>query len=101
MVAYQIEKRDKTEVYSRPALHSGYYGYRGSYGYTYGMGYGTDVRTRHYTEGTLNIDVVDREQKQLIWEGVAVGRLQAINNETLESEINKVVAQVFNHYPLP
>ncbi len=101
MVAYHVQTRDKTEVYSRPRLHTGYYGYRGFHGYTYGMGYGTDIRTRHYTEGTLNIDVVDRSQKQLIWEGVAVGRLQEINNETLESEINKVVARIFKHYPLP
>jgi len=32
-------------------------------------------RTVTYKVGTINVDIVDAEKKQLIWEGVSEGRI--------------------------
>ena len=60
-------------------------------------GWGDDVY--QYTEGTLNIDLVDTRRKQLVWEGVAVGEVQ--NPETAGSpqSVDKAVAEIFAKYP--
>lgn len=101
LVGFHVSTKEKVESTTSPSMSAGYYGYRGRYGYSYGMGYGTETRVSQYTEGTLNIDVVDAEQKQLIWEGVAVGKLKKPKENELRSDIHKVVQQIFVEYPVP
>lgn len=48
---------------------------------------------------TLNIDVVDRAQKQLLWEGIAIGRITQKMYENLEPTIDAVVKEVFLKFP--
>jgi hypothetical protein len=76
-----------------------YYGYRGGwYGGWYGYSYGTQVD--QYTEGTLNVDVVDAERRQLVWEGVAVGRVNPERaDEKRKAAIEAAVAEIFQRYP--
>ena len=77
-----------------------YYGYRaGFYGGWPGYGWGDQVY--QYTEGTLNIDLVDARRKQLVWEGVAVGEVQDQDQDLAGSEqrAEKVVARIFAKYP--
>ena len=77
-----------------------YYGYRGGM-YGWGMGVGTETNVQNYTEGTLNIDVVDRAQKKLLWEGVAVGRIREKALNDPQPVIEAVVTQVFEKFPKP
>lgn len=100
LVGFNISTKEKISSTTYPAGPLGYYGYRSRYGYTYGLGYGSDTRVNQYTEGTLNIDVVDREQKQLVWEGVAVGRLKDKPSENLKKEVFDVVSAIFNKFPV-
>lgn len=100
LVGYNVSTKEKLSATSYPSTSIGYYGYRGRYGYTYGLGYGTETRVNQYTEGTLNIDVVDRAQKQLIWEGVAVGRLDDTPSKNLKAEVYEVVSAVFEEFPV-
>jgi hypothetical protein len=77
------------------------YGY---YGYRYGMYsawplYADDVDTVHYRVGTANIDIVDAERNQLIWEGGAEGRLTREVMEDPQPAIESVVAELFSRYP--
>lgn len=74
----------------------GYYGYRGGFYGGWG-GYYTNVD--QYTEGTLNVDMVDARRKQLVWEGVAVGRVTEKHRENREAAINAAVAEIFKKYP--
>lgn len=54
----------------RSMMHGGYYGYRrGYYDPWMGYGYGTTTQVSQYTEGTINIDLVDMAQKRMVWEG--------------------------------
>ncbi len=55
------------------------------------------IRTHHYREGTLLIDIVDPELKQLVWRGAAIGVIG--NMEASEKKINEVVLKIFEKYP--
>jgi hypothetical protein len=77
----------------------GYYGYRTGI-YTAWPLY-TDTNVDSYTEGTLNIDVVDAARKQMIWEGVAVGRVSEKDLANLQPAIDAGVKAIFEKYPVP
>jgi hypothetical protein len=82
-------------------MPGGYYGYRrGYYDPWSGYGYGTQTHVSQYTEGTVNVDMVDARQKRMIWEGVAVGRVnEDRSNAEVREAINSGVAEMFSAYP--
>jgi Domain of unknown function (DUF4136) len=96
--------RDKTKVTTSPAplSYGGYYGYRrGHYDpwFGYSHSYATEVHVSEYTEGTVNIDLVDAKSKKLVWEAVAVGRVHDKTLQNLEQEVMDVVLRFFEAYP--
>jgi hypothetical protein len=100
LVNFYAKVHERTEVRSDPA-YSAAYGY---YGYRYGLYgawplYDNDVRTVTYPIGTANIDVVDAHKKEMIWEGVAEGRLHDADMNNPRDAISRVVTQVFAHFP--
>lgn len=98
LVNFNAKLARQTEISQMPAPSMYYYGYRrGSYG-GWG-GYGYETRVDQYTEGTLNIDIVDAKRQQLVWEGVAVGRVTKKSQEERQAAINAAVAEVFAKYP--
>ena len=54
---------------------------------------------RQYTEGTLNIDLVDRQKNRLVWEGIAVGRIAKLKPEERAARIDATMAEIFARYP--
>jgi len=52
-----------------------------------------------YTEGTLNVDLVDAKQNRLVWTGVAVGRVGRAKPEERGARIDAAVADIFLRYP--
>lgn len=94
--------KDKTKVttYNDP-VPAGYYGYRrGRYGAWGGYGYNTSTHVDQYTEGTINVDMVDANANRMVWEGVAVGRLKEDRtNEELRENINSGVSSMFEEFP--
>jgi hypothetical protein len=100
LVNFFANVRNVTAIRSRPNVWVGY----GYYGYRYGMYtawplYADNVDTVHYKVGTANIDIVDAERNQLIWEGVAEGRLTREVMENPQPAIESVVAELFSRYP--
>jgi len=84
--------------------YTSYTDYYGGYGYYYGRpwGYGperTTVTQYDYTQGTLIFNVFDAKEKQLIWQGTAIGEVDN-NPQNRDHGIPKVVAEVFAHYPI-
>ena len=79
--------------------HGGYYGYRTGFYTTWPL-YPPETQVQSYTEGTLNIDVIDAERKQMIWEGVAVGRVTEKTMENVKPEIDAAVTAIFANYPI-
>jgi hypothetical protein len=98
LVNFYAKVRERTEVRSRPAISTGYYGYR--YGlYDAWPLYQNEVETVNYPIGTANIDIVDAKRRQLIWEGVAQGRITDKEMEHPREIIGTAVAELFTRFP--
>ena len=97
LINFNAKLQEKTEV--TPAAPMGpYYGYRaGFYGGWPGYAWGNDVY--QYTEGTLNIDLIDARRKQLVWEGVSVGVIDDKEAAASPQNVDANVAQIFQRYP--
>jgi hypothetical protein len=95
LVNFYMNTRDRTE--SRPGPGYGYYDYR--YGLYTGWPMYDDDRIVTYKYGTINLDIVDAEKKQLVWEGVSEGRVteEALANQ--KATINAVVTELMRQYP--
>jgi len=100
-VSGRLQDKTKVTTTSDPYMHGGYYGYRrGAYGTWGGYGYGTTTHVSNYTEGTVNVDIVDRTQKRMVWEGVAVGRVKENKtNEETRTNIYNGIQEMFAGYP--
>jgi len=100
-VSGRLQDKTKVTTTSDPYMSGGYYGYRrGAYGAWGGYGYGTSTHVSNYTEGTVNVDMVDRAQKRMVWEGVAVGRVnEKRTNEETRANINAGIQEMFTGYP--
>jgi len=96
-VNFNINSEEKIRSTQTPTT-GGYYGYRGGY---YGGMVGYETRIDQYTEGTLNIDVVDAGTNKLVWEGAIVGRVTKKVKENLEPVIDEAVREVFKSFPIP
>lgn len=100
LVNFNINIENRQDIQSTPSMGVGYYGYRaGMYG-VWG-GYPQDVETVHYQEGTLSIDLVDSSRQQLVWQGVAQGRIDKKAVQDPGPAIDKVVGDIFAKYPIP
>jgi hypothetical protein len=106
LINFNTNARENVDVRSRPTstvgvgYGYGYYGYRGG---MYAMGpinYGTEVETVRYKTGTANIDVVDAARKQLVWEGIAEGKITDKMMQNPQATIDAVITDMFVNYPV-
>jgi hypothetical protein len=100
-VAGRLQDKTKVTTSPDPYYGAGYYGYRrGAYGAWGGYGYGSTTHVSQYTEGTINVDMVDRAQKRMVWEGVAVGRVnEKKSNDERRTAIYAGIKEMFAGYP--
>jgi hypothetical protein len=99
LVNFYMNTRERTEIRpdARASVGYGYYGYR--YGLYNAWPMYDEDRTVTYKVGTLNIDIVDAEKKQLVWEGVAEGRVSEDELQNPKVTINGVVTELMRQYP--
>lgn len=91
--------QERTDVSSIPTVdYNYYYSYRRR-GYVAIPYWRDQTDVRQYTEGTLNVDLVDRRKNQLVWEGIAVGRMSKLKPEERAARIDSTVAEIFARYP--
>jgi hypothetical protein len=86
LVAYHIGSKNKVDV----TTHGYRYGPRGRW-------VGRHVDVHRYKEGTLLLDLVDADVKQLIWRGTAVGAVY--NPRDMEARILEAVTELFEEFP--
>ncbi len=100
LVNFFSNVRDVSDLRPRPRvmLGYGYYGYRRGL-YSAWPVYGPDVDSVQYKVGTANIDIVDAERMQLIWEGVAEGRITRDEMKNPQAAIDAVVTELFMRFP--
>jgi hypothetical protein len=79
-----------------------------NFGYGYGWGWNpwmfnglnnNNVNISQYTEGTLFIDIIDKEKKELVWQGVGTGALKVQNREKKEVRIKEFVKEIIARFP--
>jgi hypothetical protein len=99
-VNFQGRFQERIQVGGGPAFAApiSYYGYRG-YGAWPGYAFGSGPFVDQYTEGTINVDLVDRRRDALVWEGVAVGTVTDRDRTYPQERIDTSIAAIFARYP--
>jgi hypothetical protein len=99
LINFNAKVEDKIIVAQTPIISiPAYYEYRGAL-YSLWSSYGYETTVDQYKEGTLNVDIVDASRKQLVWEGVAIGRVTPKVIKEREARINNAVKEIFAKYP--
>ena len=101
LVNFNTNAREQVDIRSTPSMSYGYgyYGYRGGM-YAAGPIGGTDVQTVRYKQGTANIDLVDAAKKQLVWEGIAEGKITDTMMKNPQATIDSVITDMFVNFPV-
>ncbi|MDH3196696.1 MAG: DUF4136 domain-containing protein [Candidatus Krumholzibacteria bacterium] len=90
LVVYHVGVQDKVNVTD--------WGYRYSYDY-YGWG-GRNIDVYQYTEGTLILDLIDAQTKELVWRGSAMATLEDNPSpEKAEARLQQAVQGIMANYP--
>ena len=85
------KSRQKVDVYNNNV----YFGWHPWY---YGPNHGMHIS--RYTEGTLFIDLIDANKKELVWQGIGSGALNTSGNVVKKEErIKEFVAEIMAKYP--
>ena len=99
LINFNAALNERLRVTSAPSMGYGYYGYRGGMYLAWPM-YRDQTTVTPYTEGTLNIDVVDSARKQLVWEGVVTDSVTPAKLDKVQPAIDAAVAAAFSKYPI-
>jgi hypothetical protein len=100
LVNFAMTTEDIQDVRTVPSagLPPPWYGWRGGYYYPW-PAYSYETYVDQYERGTLFIDLVDTERRQLVWEGRAVGRITKATREDPAGALDNAVAEIFARYP--
>ena len=91
-INYIMSKQEHRRV-TNPGDDGGMYGGvgAGTYGRTASIGYSTGASVRVYKDGTAILDVIDVRTRNIVWRGVAEGRLK---NDSTASDKRRATAEV-------
>lgn len=98
-INFYIHTQEKIRSRSVPTTGA-YYAYRDPFFYDPWATYPAyETRIDQYTQGTLNIDVVDAKTQKLVWEGMISGRVTDSAIRSLEQTIDGAVVAIFESFP--
>jgi hypothetical protein len=73
-------------------------GYGWGWGWNPWMWGGSTTMVNTSTEGTLYIDLIDSQKKELVWQGIGTGVL-TLEREKKQERINEFVAKIIEQFP--
>ena len=101
LISIFTKERERVDVYNNNfGMGWGWGGFYSpwAWGPGWGWGWGSNVSTS--TEGSLYIDIIDANKKELIWQGRGVGTLNNTKNiEKKEQRIREFVSRILEEYP--
>lgn len=66
----------------------------------YGEGYGASTRQQRFGDGSINIGIISSDSLELVWEGIATGRLSGDRSkEEMMTMIDAVSGQILSELP--
>jgi len=89
----------RTDVTTTPFVDYGYYYSYRARRYVAVPFWHDRADVYRYTEGTVNVDLVDVARNALVWEGVAVGRVANLKPADRDARIDSTMADIFARYP--
>lgn len=102
LVSIFTKSRERVNINNNAALGLGWgwgWGW-GRWGWGNPWGWGNqNIRVNQYTEGTLFIDFIDKNENELVWQGIGSGAMKLKNTKKKEERINKFVNEILSEYP--
>jgi ABC-type glycerol-3-phosphate transport system substrate-binding protein len=101
LVNFAVSTEEVEDLRTVPSsvLPPPWYGYRSGYYYDPWPAYTYETRIDRYERGTLFIDLVDAQRRQLVWEGRAVARVTREAREDPGAALDQAVSDIFARYP--
>jgi hypothetical protein len=101
LVNFAVSTEEVEDLRTVPSsvLPPPWYGWRAGYYYDPWPAYAYETRIDRYERGTLYVDLVDAERRQLVWEGRAVGRVTREAREDPGAALDQAVSEIFARYP--
>mgnify|MGYP005990301995 CR=1 FL=1 len=93
LVSIFTKSREKVNINQSNNFY-GYFGYRPWFN-----NLNRDVNVSQYTEGTLFIDFIDKQKKELVWQGIGTGALKMGSKEKKDERIKEFVKEIISKYP--
>jgi hypothetical protein len=100
LVNFVVSTRETLQTRSTPSTGMSVHHGMGRYG-TWG-GYSMSMSTTEVvqrTEGTVAVDIIDAQRKQLVWEGAATGRITDKARQNRAAAIDAAVAEILAQFP--
>ena len=87
-VAYYAGSKEKLDIES--------FGY--GYPRYWRWGFGNDIWTRYYTEGSIVVDVIEAKNNQLVWRGLVTDMVDDNKPDQSEKQINNGAKELVKHF---
>jgi hypothetical protein len=98
LVSLFTKSQQRVDVYNN-SWGMGSWGWGGYGGFGPGWGWGwNQPNTTVTTQGTLYVDLIDANKKELVWQGMGTGYLSK-NMEKKEARIKEFVSKIMEKYP--
>lgn len=99
LVSYHVTTKDKQDIQTYNVGVNSCWNCWGR-GPGVGMGYGTDVRVKNYTEGTLIIDMIDTKTNESVWRGTLKAKISNLKSQQERIDaINYAVTTILAQFP--
>jgi hypothetical protein len=90
LISISTKERERIDVYNNNF---------GFWGYGFGPWFGGVTSVSSTPEGTLFIDLIDKEKNELVWQGIGKGDLIMTSVEKKEARIKEIVTKILVQYP--
>ncbi|WP_040248286.1 DUF4136 domain-containing protein [Psychroserpens mesophilus] len=98
LVSIFTKSQQRVDIYNNAWGWGGFGPGWGGYGPGWGWGWNNQPVVSTQTEGTLFIDLIDMEKKELIWQGMGTGYISK-KMEKKEEQIKEFVQKIMEKYP--
>lgn len=99
MINVFTKTKEKINVYQNNMYGYGYYGWNPYWWGGPGFYGPNNISIDQYTEGTIFIDFIDVDKRELYWQGIGAGAVSQSTGSKKEKRINEFVGKILNQYP--